>query len=104
VEKLREPWPKYDPTEGFRLPASAVKAMCDVVPDFRGIAQEQKHGMGEPGGFGAIAKPSAAVERGTGWAKAVKLEPPPGVAHCDRMMDVQDGLDKRELEKRLKGG
>src|SRR6266436_8203208 len=101
VEKPREPWPKYDPTEGFRLPASAVKAMCDVVPDFRGIAQEQKHGRSEPG----FLKPTEAgpVVRGTGWQNPVPLVVPPGIKYVDQLIDVQDAVDKRELEKRLRG-
>jgi hypothetical protein len=33
----RKPMPKYDPTEGMRLPPSAVKAMADVYnPDVKG--------------------------------------------------------------------
>jgi hypothetical protein len=97
----QKPWPKYDPTEGFRLPASAVKAMVDVVPDFRGIAQEQKHGRSEPG----FLKPTEAgpVVRGTGWQNPEPLGNPPGIKYVDQLIDVQDAVDKRELEKRLGG-
>jgi hypothetical protein len=35
--KVRKPMPKYDPTEGMRLPPSAVKAMAGVYnPDVKG--------------------------------------------------------------------
>jgi hypothetical protein len=51
-------WPKYDPTEGFRMPASAVKPMAAIVPDmpkaagFDAHAHSQTKGPGSPGGFG----------------------------------------------------
>jgi hypothetical protein len=95
---LKEPWKRYDPTEGFRLPASAVKAMVDVVPDMRGIAMEQKR-ISTPGILpveGAVA-----VERGSGWREPAKLEPPPGISIMDEMMNVQDEVDRIALERRL---
>jgi hypothetical protein len=101
-EKPKEPWPKYDPTEGFRMPASAVQAMVEVVPDMRAIVEEQRHGRSEPGGFLGPEK-TVAKEKGSGWQAPSPLESPPGVAICDQMMDVQDALDKRDLEKRLGG-
>jgi hypothetical protein len=93
--KAREPWPKYDPTEGFRMPASAVQAMVDVVPDMRAIVEEQRHGRSEPGGFLGPEK-TVAKEKGSGWRNPTPLEPPPGVAICDQLMDVQDKIDRAE--------
>ena len=98
--KPKKPWPKYDPTEGFRMPASAVKAMVDVVPDMRGIAQEQKQ-VPAPGGFGTTAKPGKAVERGSGWQDPGKLEPPPGVKHVDAIAEHFDRLDRLETMKKI---
>jgi hypothetical protein len=93
---IPKPFPKYDPTEGFRLPASAVAAMVDVVPDMRAIAQEQKH-RGEPGGFGSGKSAVSEIgERGSGWSKPVPDGLPPGIKYIDQMVDVQDGLDRRE--------
>jgi len=92
------PMPKYDPTENFRLPASAVRAMVDVIPDFRGIAQEQKQGVGQPGGF--LGQEPKAEPREPPRARHIPLESPPGVAICDQMMDAQDALDRAE---RIKG-
>ena len=73
--KAKGTWPRYDPTEGFRLPASAAKAMANVVPDpkaregFNAHAHAQTK-VGVPGGFGeapkSIGKP---VERGSGWVE-----------------------------------
>jgi hypothetical protein len=75
---------KYDPTEGFRLPPSAAKAMARVVPDdpkpqpgFNRHAWEQNKGPGEPGGFGSPQRPGPTtkpVERGTGWIDPMPLE------------------------------
>ena len=54
--KPRAPMPKYDPTEGFRLPPSAAQAMARVVPDvkpsgFNAHAWAQTK-AGSPSGFG----------------------------------------------------
>ncbi len=51
------------------------------------------------------AKPEAAepVRRGSGWAPERPLDPPPGVAIMDQMMDAQDAVDRRALAKRLGG-
>jgi hypothetical protein len=86
------------------MPQSAVKAMTDVVDDklAREIVSDLRSGVGEPGGFLGPEKPRA-KERGSGWQAPSPLESPPGVAICDQMMDVQDALDKRDLEKRLGG-
>jgi hypothetical protein len=85
------------------MPPSAVKAMTDVVDDrqMQQIVEEHRHGRSEPGGLSS--PPSSPKERGTGWQNPTPLSNPPGVAICDQMMDVQDALDKRELEKRLGG-
>src|SRR6266851_594010 len=51
------------------------------------------------------AKPEAAepVRRGSGWAPERPLDPPPGVAIMDQMMDAQDAVDRSALAKRLGG-
>jgi hypothetical protein len=83
VPKPEKPWPKYDPTEGFRVPASAARAMASVVPDpkpspgFNAHSWSQNKGPGEPGGFGPPPGPSGGrepVQRGAGWVDAPKLE------------------------------
>jgi hypothetical protein len=108
--KLKEPWKKYDPTEGMTLPPSAAKAMAAVVPDlpkgggFNAHAHAQTK-VGVPSGFGEPPKSGTAklVERGSGWVEPRPLEPPSGVKICDQMMDVQDARDKAELKRRLRG-
>jgi hypothetical protein len=58
--------------------------------------------------FSAPTKPPAAHEpqptqRGTGWRDEIPLGPPPGIEHCDRMLDAQDAKDRAELiERELK--
>jgi hypothetical protein len=78
--------------------------MTDVVDDklAREIVSDLRSGVGEPGGF--LGPETVAKEKGSGWQAPSPLESPPGVAICDQMMDVQDALDKRDLEKRLRGG
>ena len=90
----------YDPTEGMGMPPSAVRAMCAVVPDMRGIAQEQKQ-VSMPSGFGTTAKPGKPVERGNGWGKSVPLGPPSGIKYVDQIADHFDQLDKLETIKKV---
>lgn len=96
----KEPSRRYDPTEQFQLPASAVKAMVDVVPDFRGVAREQSAGLSRPGMFPEKGggKP---VVRGSGWQEPRPLEGPPGLKWVDQQIDVADEIDRRELERKL---
>jgi hypothetical protein len=54
----------------------------------------------------APTKPAPAHEpqpqrRGSGWRDEVPLGLPPGISHCDRMMDEQDKIDKAELALKL---
>lgn len=98
--KPKEPWKRYDPTAQMGMSASAVKAMVEVVPDMRGIAMEQAHGLSAPGMFPASGEGKPIV-RGSGWQEPKPLEGPPGVAICDQMVDVQDAVDRRELERKL---
>ena len=97
----KEPVKRFDPTERMGMPASAMRAMVEAVPDFRGIAQEQGR-VSQPGML--PQKGSGEVVRGNGWREPRPLEGPPGVAICDQMMDVQDAMDRKELKKRLGGG
>jgi hypothetical protein len=101
---------KYDPTEGFRLPGSAAKAMAAVVPDpkplagFNAHSWNQNKGPGEPGGFGPPPKPTVGVgevKRGSGWVDPQRLDQPSGIKYIDQQIDVQDAIDKAELERRL---
>jgi hypothetical protein len=97
--KAEKPWPKYDPTEGMRMPASAVRAMVDVVPDFRGIAQEQKQGVAAPGG---LPSPEPRAEKKEP-RRAVEtpLEPPSGIQHVDAIAAHFDRLDRLETMKKI---
>src|SRR5262245_13084269 len=54
---VSKPMPKYDPTEGMGMPASAMREMARLIPDppkkggFNAHAWSQTR-MGQPGGFG----------------------------------------------------
>ena len=105
--KAKGAWPKYDPTEGFRLPPSAAKAMAAIVPDMKDrskLPDTRRPSYPEPGGFGPPKSgPSKAVDRGSGWVEPSKLEGPPGLKYVDQQIDVQDAIDKAELKRRLGG-
>ena len=93
--------PRFDPTEGMSMPKSAMQAMIDAVPDalmrdLRGDARRPN-----PVNPPTPSQPTTQVQRGSGWVDERKLEPPPGIAIMDRMMDEQDRLDRTELALRL---
>jgi hypothetical protein len=107
--KAKGTWPKYDPTEGFRLPPSAAKAMAAVVPDLKPGPGFNAHSHaqskpGVPGGFGEPPKTgTGTVERGSGWVEPAKLDNPPGLKYVDQQLDVADAIDRAELKRRLGG-
>jgi hypothetical protein len=74
-------------------PTDVVRA---IVMDNRNFSNSTSLLPPKPG-------PQAEPQRGNGWATPTPLGPPPGVALCDRMVDQQDRIDRRELERRLKG-
>jgi hypothetical protein len=87
------------------MPASAVKAMTDVVDDemMQAIVKEQRPGLSAPSGLIPDDPREPAVVGGTGWQKPVELGVPPGIKYVDQLCDVQDALDKAELKRRLGG-
>ena len=98
--------PRFDPTEGMSMPASAMRDLINAVPDalmrdLRGDARKPNP-MALSGG---ITKPTAAEPQKVigkkGFIEERPIEPPPGIAHCDRMMDEQDKVDRAELALRL---
>jgi hypothetical protein len=85
------------------MPQSAIQPMVDAVGDqqMSEIVNDLRSGPGEPGGF--LGPTPKTAPREPPRARHIPLEPPPGIPIMDKMMDVQDALDKRELEKRLRG-
>jgi hypothetical protein len=87
------------------MPQSAMDDLARAVPDKlcqEIVADLRGFGRAQPGGFLGPTEPSGQVRRASGGE--TPLEPPPGVKWIDQMVDVQDALDKRDLEKRLRGG
>jgi hypothetical protein len=87
------------------MPVEAVQDLVNAVPDSVVADLKADAVRGNP-----ITHPSsmlpdrgrAQVEiRGSGWQPECKLEPPPGVWIMDRLMDMQDAIDKADLERRL---
>lgn len=86
------------------MPQSAIQQMVDVIDDktLRVIVEEQKHGRSEPG-FMKASPARKPEEKRSGPPKEIALGPPSGVEHCDRIADHFAALDRRDLEKRLRG-
>jgi hypothetical protein len=89
------------------------REMAKAVPDkvVREIVSDNRHSVGGPSSIAASNKTTfpnegerpEEGEPGTGWIKETPLRPPEGVEWCDRLVDVQDAIDRREREKKLKG-
>jgi hypothetical protein len=88
---------------GMTMSASSLKAMTDVVDDklMQAIVKDLRT-IPEPGFLPAGKSPPPV--NGGGWVKPMDHSGPSGLRYIDQAMDVQDALDKRELERRLKGG
>jgi hypothetical protein len=93
--------PRFDPTEGMSMPLNAIAAMVAAIPEsvIRGIVADSF--KGNPITGSSNPQPTSQVQRGSGWAKPIPIESPPGIEHCDRMMDQQDRIDRVELALRL---
>jgi len=97
------PVPRYqfDPTEGMSMPRSAIQAMIDAVPD-RLMRDLRADALKPNPVTGSAPQPQQQqVKRGTGWVDQRPLEPPPGIEHCDRLVDAQDRIDRADLALRL---
>jgi hypothetical protein len=92
--------PRFDPTEGMTMPRSAMLEMMRAVPDslmrdLRGDARRPNPVTGGP------APQPSQVRRGSGWVSPAPLTSPPGVEHCDRLVDAQDQIDRVELARKI---
>jgi hypothetical protein len=105
----REPFhmPRFDPTEGMSMPRSAMQAMVDAsssyMADLRADARKPNPvtASQSPLSSSSSSQPTSQVQRGTGYRDAVPLGPPPGIEHCDRLVDAQDKIDRAELALKL---
>jgi len=90
---------------GSLMPASAVKAMTDVVDDklMADIVKDMRHGRSAPSGLIPDESVSKPVVRGSGWQSSRPLEPPPGVKHVDQIAEHFAALDKLEMVRRFSG-
>ena len=90
-----------DYTANASMPASAMKAMIDALPssfmsDLRADALKPN-----PVTQGPNPQPQPQSQRRGGWVQPRPIEPPPGVALADRLVDAQDEIDKAELAVKL---
>jgi hypothetical protein len=81
------------------MPSSAIQKMAEAVDDKQMrdiVADLRSFGRAEPGGW---LDPGKSEPRQAPRSMYIPLEPPPGVAICDQMLDVQDAIDRAERVK-----
>jgi hypothetical protein len=98
---IREAKALYGHRDGMSMAPSVVKSMTDVVGDelMRDIVSDLRT-VAEPGFLSPGKSPP--IPKGSGWVKPLEHSSPSGLRYIDRAMDVQDVLDKRELQQKLR--
>jgi hypothetical protein len=100
-EKPFVPHQRYDPTEGMRMPPSALQAMVAAEPRgfMAGVLHDNRAPTGRPGMIpsptqGAVGAgdraPANVPGGGTGWQAPVPLGPQPGIFHVDAQCIADD--------------
>jgi hypothetical protein len=102
----RQPMERFDPTARASMDRETMKDLASAIPpdlarDLRAdlargnpITQSQSQ---LPQDRGRVE----IVQRGSGYRDALPLRQPEGVALCDRLLDMQDAIDKADLQRRL---
>ena len=76
---------------GWTMRRMAAVDTSGLQADLRAFQQQQRAAS-------SPAEPQR--QRGSGWVEPRPLEPPPGVALADRLVDAQDKIDRAELIQR----
>ena len=78
-----------------------MRMACD--DDLMGALRADAQRSSPMSGSSSLLPPQGerAPLRGDGWQNPLPLEQPPGLSICDRLVDVQDFLDRRDLAARL---
>ena len=104
LEKAVDPPPRspsthqaYDYTQGFSMPASAMRALIDAVPDrlmsdLRADARKPNP-VTSSSSMIPTANEASETKRGSGWQEATPLGPPEGVKLVDQ---IAEGFAARE--------
>jgi hypothetical protein len=103
-----EPYQPIDYTSRASMGAETMRDLASAIPDSlardlradlaRGNPVTQSPAQLVKGGGERVQ-----IERGTGWAAPNPITPPAGVPIMDRLMDMQDAIDKADLQRRLAG-
>jgi hypothetical protein len=83
----------------------AHREMAEAVPTelVQDVAFDLRRGVSEPSSI--LPQPSQPqVKRGSGWVDPNPLTQPPGISLLDKLVDMQDAIDKRDLAQRLARG
>jgi hypothetical protein len=104
--EFKSDWKPTDKTSHLKMPANAVREMTGVVGD-RLVAELVADGT-------RSSKPSSLIgddrgprksqpQRQSGWQELTPIRSPEGVEACDRLVDAQDELDRKQRLKQFGG-
>jgi hypothetical protein len=104
----REPMERIDYTAGATMDAETRRELAKAFPDslardLRDDALNRPNPVtgATPAQLTQGGNERVQIQRGTGWAEPNPLSAPPGVPIMDRLMDMQDKIDKADLARRL---
>jgi hypothetical protein len=108
--QVREPHKPFDPTARATMPRSVLRDLVTAVPD-RLMADLRSDALKPNPVTQSVAQLTpdrGSQDRGvqiggSGWIEPKPLSVPPGVPIMDRLMDMQDAIDKADLQRRLAG-
>ncbi len=101
-----EPPERIDYTSGATMDRETMRDLASAIPDSlaRDLRADLARGNPVTQSVAQLTPDRGGqVERGSGYRDAVPLGPPPGVPIMDRLMDMQDQIDKADLARRLAG-
>ena len=101
-EFVPEPYQRYDPTEGMRMPPSALQAMAghpcnQVMP---GVIQDRHAPTGRPGMI-PTGDVRGSAGHGTGYVDPRPLTNPPGTNWVDAIAIADDARQRAELKRKM---
>jgi ribosomal protein L29 len=105
----REPRAPIDYTAGASMDRETRRELAKAFPD--SLVRDLRADAFKPNPVTGVSQAQLTpqrndrvqIQRDSGWVEPNPLSAPPGVPIMDRLMDMQDAIDKADLQRRLAG-